>query len=110
MINYSKTLHNIFKHIYFGYLLESTQRGDSNKYPKHMFYEDIRIKPDLSCISFCSLRILYNSKFIIMTTFLGTNTVIVTRVHFILNILLAKSIDPDQNVWMCRPWWLGCAI
>ena len=27
--------------ICFGYLLESPQRGDSNKYPKHMFYEDI---------------------------------------------------------------------
>ena len=28
--------------ICFGYLLESPQRGDSNKYPKHMFYEEIK--------------------------------------------------------------------
>ena len=33
--------------ICFGYLLESPQRGDSNKYPKHMFYEEIRIKQGL---------------------------------------------------------------
>ena len=44
--------------IRFGYLLESPQRGDSNKYPKHMFYEEIRIKQGLSYISFCPLRIL----------------------------------------------------
>ena len=30
--------------ICFGYLLESPHRGDSNKYPKHMFYGEIRIK------------------------------------------------------------------
>ena len=47
--------------IYFGYLLESPQRGDSNKYPKHMFYEKIRMKQGLSYISFCPLRILYKS-------------------------------------------------
>ena len=31
-------------HVYFEYLLELPRRGDSNKYPKHMFYEEIRIK------------------------------------------------------------------
>ena len=66
--------------ICFGYLLELPQRGNSNKYPKHMFYEEIRIKQGLSYISFCSLKILYDSKFIIMATFLGTNAVVVTRV------------------------------
>ena len=70
--------------ICFGYLLESPQRGNSNKYPKHMFYEEIRIKQGLSYVSFYPLRILYNSKFIIMATFLGTNAVIVTRVHCII--------------------------
>ena len=69
--------------ICFGYLLELPQRGNSNKYPKHMFYEEIRIKQGLSYISFCPLRILYISKFIIMATFLGTNAVVVTRVHCI---------------------------
>ena len=32
----------------FGYLLELHHLGDSNKYPKHMFYGEIRIKQDLS--------------------------------------------------------------
>ena len=74
--------------ICFGYLLESPQRGDSNKDPKHMFCEEIRIKQGLSYISFCPinpLRILHNSKFIIMATFLGTNVVVVTRVHYTSN-------------------------
>ena len=46
-----------------------------------MFYEEIRIKQGLSYISFCPLRILYNSKFILMETSLETNAVVVTRVH-----------------------------
>ena len=67
--------------ICFVYLLESPQRGDSNKYPKHMLLEEIRIKQGLSYILFCPLSILYNSKFNRMATFLGTNAVVVTRVH-----------------------------
>ena len=35
------------RNICFGYLSESPQRVDSNKYPKHMFYEEIRIKQGL---------------------------------------------------------------
>ena len=31
-------------YMYFGYLLESPHWGDSNKYPKHKFYEEIRMK------------------------------------------------------------------
>ena len=69
--------------ICFGYLLESPQRGDSDKYPKHMFYKEIRMKQDLSYMSFYPLRILYNGKFIIMATSLGTNAVVVTRVRCI---------------------------
>ena len=65
----------------FGYLLELPHRGNSNKYPKHMFYEDIRIKQGLFYIPFYPLRILYNSNFILMATSLGTNAVVVTRVH-----------------------------
>ena len=63
---------------WFGYLLESPH---SNKYHKHMFYDEIRIKQGLSYKSFWPLRILYNSKFILMATSLGTNTVVVTRVY-----------------------------
>ena len=44
-----------------GYLLELAQWGNSYKYPKHMFYEEIRTKQDLSYTSICSLSILYNS-------------------------------------------------
>ena len=36
--------------ICFGYLLELPLWGNSNKYPKHMFYEKIRIKPFLHII------------------------------------------------------------
>ena len=46
-----------------------------------MLYEEIRTKQDLSYISICSLSILYNSKFILMTTSLGPNAVVVMRVH-----------------------------
>ena len=69
------------RNICFGHLLESPHWGDSNKYPTHMFYEEIWIKQGLSYISFCPLRRLYNSKFIITATSLGTNAVVVTRVH-----------------------------
>ena len=48
-----------------------------------MFYEKIRIKQGLSYISFCPLRSLFNSKFILMATSLGINAVIVKRVHCI---------------------------
>ena len=57
--------------ICFGYLLESPHGADSNKYPKHKFYEKIRIKQGLSYISFCPLRILYNSKFILNCNIFG---------------------------------------
>ena len=70
----------ISSNICFGYLLELPHWGNSNKYPKHMLYEEIRIKTGLSNISFCPVRILYNSTFIIMATSFGTN-VVVTRVH-----------------------------
>ena len=48
-----------------------------------MFYKEIGIKQGLSYISFCPLRFLYISKFIIMATSLRTNDVVVTRVHCI---------------------------
>ena len=91
MRNYAKVLHKIFKqHMFWIFVrIASTKypkhmfssESDSTKYSKHMFYEEIRIKQGLSNISFCPLRNLYNSKFIIMTTFLGTNAVVVTGVH-----------------------------
>ena len=57
-----------------------------------MSYEKIRTKQYLSYISFCPLRILDNSKFIIMATSLGTNSVVVTRVHCTFK---DKTLLPD---------------
>ena len=71
----------ISSNICFGYLLELPLRDVSNKYPKYMFCEEIRIKQCLSYISFCPLGILYNSKFSLMATFWETNAVVVMRVH-----------------------------
>ena len=71
-----------------------------------MIYEEIRTKQGISYISFCPLRILYNSKFIIMATFMGTNAVVVTRVHCTLKYMTmwkcvwiyADSIGPNRPV------------
>ena len=56
-----------------------------------MFYEEIRIKQSLSYISFCPIRSLYNSKFILMAISLGTNVVVVTRVRCMFVINQKKS-------------------
>ena len=56
-----------------------------------MFCEEIRIKQGLVYISICSLSILYNSKFLLMTTSLGTNAVVVTRVHCKSNCIYMVS-------------------
>ena len=70
-------LFNTSSYVCFRYLLEPPHRGHSNKYPKHTFFEEIRIKHCICCISFCSLRILYNSKFILMAISLGSNDVLI---------------------------------
>ena len=80
----------------FGYLLESPRLGNSNKYPKHMFYEEIRTKQDLSYISICSLCVLYSRKFILMTTSFRTNAVVVTKVHCIIASQIVKHVIPSN--------------
>ena len=50
------------------------------KCPKRMFYEEMRMKKDLSCLSFCSLRFLHNNTFTLMATSFGTNAIVVTRI------------------------------
>ena len=97
MRNYANSSSNIR----FGYLLESPQRGDSSKYPKHMFYEEISIKQGFSYKLFCPLIILYNSKFLIMATFLGTNAVAETRVHC-TNKISSKFTDMPSGVTATR--------
>ena len=81
MRNYAKTLHKIFKQHMFWIFVRIASLRHSNKYSKHILYGEIRIKQGLFYLSFCPLKILYNSKFIIMATSLGTNAVVVTRVH-----------------------------
>ena len=65
--NYAGTLlFNTSGNICFGYLLESLHRGDSNKYKKTYVLWRNKNKTWHCCISFCSFRIFYNSKFILM--------------------------------------------
>ena len=84
MRNYARILHKSFKqHMFWLFVRIASVR------PKHMFYEEIRIKQGLSYRSFCPLRVLYNSEFIL----LATNAVVVTRVHCITEIELQVSMD-----------------
>ena len=83
----------------FGYLLELPHWGNSNKYSKHMFYEEIIMKQGLCYISFCPLRLLYNRKFILMATSPETYAVVVTRVHckiFTWNHFLSRAMNTDS--------------
>ena len=50
--------------------------GDSYKYSKRIFCEEMRTKQDRSYISVCSLSILYNSKLSLMAQSLGINAVL----------------------------------
>ena len=66
-----------------------------------MFYEEIRTKQDFSHISVCSLSILYSSKFILISMSLGTNAVIVMRVHCINSVVPSqtqKNVASDQGL------------
>ena len=63
------------------WLLKSQADDNSNKYPKHMLHEQIRIRIRINktrhfYISFCSLRILYKTKLILMATSSGMNVVL----------------------------------
>ena len=101
--NYAGTLlFNTSSNICFGYFLELPHRGNSNKYPKHMFYEEIRIKHSICCISFCSLRILYNSKFILMAISLETNVVVVKRGHCICRKMICFILYMYKWAYACR--------
>ena len=60
----------------FGYLLESPHWGDSKKYPKHMFYEEIKIKK-----AFLHIILSIKNSLQQQIHFNGTNAVVVMRVH-----------------------------
>ena len=70
-------------------------------------------KQDLSYISLCSLRILYNSKFILMATSLRKNAVVVTRVRCIFSVDMCKNIQylvlPTAWVFSFLRGWSGGA-
>ena len=70
--------------ICFGYLLESPQRGDSNKYPKHMLLE---VLMQYSCIISRWLsaleRMFRESQIIIITNFVVVSSVGIKRVDII---------------------------
>ena len=67
-----------------------------------MFYEEIRTKQYFSYISVCSINILYNRKSILMVTPLGTNAVVVTRIHCteedVQEVLQSQNIQPPKYI------------
>ena len=67
-----------------------------------MFYEEIRNEQGLPYILFYPLRILYNSKSMLMATSLVTNAVVVTRVHCILT----NRVRPDPTARMRKLIWV----
>ena len=69
-----KIVFNTTRYICFEFLL-----GDSNKYPKYTFYEEI--KEALSYMHSAVFKDSYNSKLILMATSLGSNDVVEMRVH-----------------------------
>ena len=75
-----------FKNLCFGHLLELPQVSKT-----YVLGEEINTKHDLSYISICSFSILHNSKFVLMAVSLGTNGIVVTRVHYICNLELHQN-------------------
>ena len=73
-----------------------------------MLYEEIRTKTNLSYISVCSLSFLYNSKFILMATSLGTNAIVVTRVHSIYILRQTFRINHFSEGAWCADRQKGC--
>ena len=83
------------------YLLESPQRGDSNKYTKRMIYKKKLFKSiRYSCFRRVHIKFLYNSKFHLTARSLVTNSVVIARVlcitivsRIIESMLIALKID-----------------
>ena len=94
--------------ICFEYLLESSQRGNSNTYLKHMFYEEIRIKQGLFMHIILSIKDSSQQQIHYNGNILERNTVVVTRVH----CTNSKQCRPRpgtafRDVW-CRSTRIGC--
>ena len=99
----NKSLSNTSRNIWFRYLLELPPRGDSKKYWKHTFYNEIRIN---QCLSYTwSLSILYNNKFIFLAIPFGINAVVLTRDHCTQFGIIIKHWKKRLNCEKCSLTW-----
>ena len=64
----------------FVYLLESPQRGDSNKYTNRIIHKKLFKSIRYSCFRRVHIEFLYNSQFDLTAKSLVTNTVVITRI------------------------------
>ena len=87
----------------FGYFLDSPHWGNSNKYPRYMFYEEIRIKQDLS---FLIMKDSLQQQIHLMVTSLVTSAVVVTRVHSIcFGEKIKKKKKKKDSSWNTSHIW-----
>ena len=76
----------------FVYLLESPRRGDSNKCTKRMNHKKMFKSIRYSCFRRVHIKFLYNSRFDLTAKSLVTNSVVITRV-LCINELVEKKGD-----------------
>ena len=82
--NYAR-IFNSLRNVCFGYLLESPHLGDSNKNPKHVLWGNKNnIRPFLHIILLTENSLQH--QIILLAVCLGTNAVMVTRVHCICSV------------------------
>ena len=102
---FKNTVFNTPRNICCGYLLESSRRGDSNKYPQHMFLGVYMWKKSfLSFIILVHVGILYSNKFLLTAESWGTNDVIITRLPCISlhrNLIQSyRCVCKGMDVWV----------
>ena len=99
-----KLCKNIASKLQATYVLEeSPQWGNSNKYPKHMFYEEIIIKQGLYYISFCPLRILLQQQIHFNGNIFGNKCFkfVLTRVHYMVWITRVHYMVWKHTMYGC---------
>ena len=77
-----------------------------------MFFEEIRIKQGFSYIPLCSLRILYNSKSILMAKPKSNNQIIIIIIIIITIIILRVHSTlylsgTELDILETTRWWCG---
>ena len=82
------------------YLLESPRRGDSNEYTKRIIHNKKNCSKVSNFHAFGGSisSFLYNSKFDLTANLLVTNSVVITRVHCILKIIIVIIIMLPESV------------